>query len=252
MRYNKIIMLLAVMAIVFSCDSDTGTSADQLGTGQGGSLTRFTINGNYMYVVDNTSVQVFGIGNGKFQSLRNVSIGFRMETIFARGEYLYLGASDAMYIYSIVQPETPSFVFRYQHIMSCDPVIVQGNRAYVTLRAGSRCNRGINTLEIIDITDPYAPALIRSYPMESPHGLGIDGNLLFLCEGEKGLKVFDVRNEKDIAMVAHQDDFFAYDVIVRQGVATVTGEDGIFQFSYGGDGNALHLLSKIPVNRQQL
>lgn len=84
--------------------------------------------------------------------------------------------------------------------------------------------------------------------MSSPHGLGVDGNLLFLCEGTVGFKVFDITNENDIALIDHRDDFFAYDVIAKQGLATVTGEDGIFQFSYGS-AQEITQLGTIPVER---
>jgi hypothetical protein len=254
MRFNKLSLIVLSLVVTLSCqDSDTsGSFADSSSTGQAGSMTRFAINGNYMYVVDNSAVKVFNITAGKFQQIREVSIGFGMETIFAKGDYLYLGANDAMYIYSIADAEHPTFVFRYAHIVSCDPVVVQGNRAYVTLRGGSFCNRGTNALEIIDISDPYDPKLIKNYPMESPYGLGIDNKLLFICEGEKGLKVFDITEEQNIRLAAHLTDFFAYDIIARQGTATITGEDGIFQYSYNYDASAVNLLSKIPVTRGEL
>jgi hypothetical protein len=204
-----------------------------------------------MYLVDNSGVKVFTITSGTFALLKEVPIGFRMETIFARGEYLYMGASDGMYIYSISDPGDPTFVFRYQHIVACDPVVVQGDRAYVTLRTGGEfCNRGINSLEIIDISDPYSPTLITNYPMDSPHGLAVENNTLFLCEGESGFKVFDITDETNIKLVTHRNDFFAYDIIARDGIATVTGEDGIFQFSY--EGTDLKQISKIPVLRNGL
>jgi hypothetical protein len=241
-----------ILAMMFACESDSMLGLSSEGTtGQGGSMTRFAINGNYMYLVDQNGVKVFTITSGAFAEIREVPIGFRMETIFARGEYLYLGASDGMYIYSIANPEEPSFIFRYQHIVSCDPVVVQGDRAYVTLRSGGEfCNRGINTLEIIDISDPYAPTLITRHPMSSPHGLAVENTTLFLCEGQNGLKVFDITDEMNIELVTHRDDFFAYDVIARNGVATVTGEDGIFQFSYTG--TEINQISKIPVLRNGL
>jgi hypothetical protein len=250
MPFNKLIPVIVMAALAFSCESDmVGASGE---TGQGGSMARFTISGNYLYLVDKASVKVFNTIEGEFQMLYEEAIAFGMETIFAKGDYLYLGASDAMYIYSIVEPSKPKFVFRYQHIVSCDPVVVQGDRAYVTTRSGDLCDRGSNALEIVDISDPYAPVLVRNYPMSSPHGLGIDANRLFLCEGELGLKIFDVTNEQDIQLLEHRDDFFAYDVIVRQGVATVTGKDGIFQFGYAETQDPVSLLSKIPVVRVEL
>lgn len=251
MRFNKLIILMLFIAATFSCENDSMSGDAMGGTGQGGSMTRFAINGNYMYIVDNSNVKVFNITGGEFQQVREVQVGFGMETIFAKGDYLYLGANDAMHIYSIADAEHPSFIFRYSHIVSCDPVIVQGNRAYVTLRGGTACNQGTNALEIIDISDPYDPQLIKNYPMTSPHGLGIDGNVLFICEGESGLKVFDITNEHAIELIVHKSDFFAYDIIAREGLATVTGEDGIFQFSYNSDGSIFNLLSKIPVTRAE-
>lgn len=253
MRYVKIYFLIFIFAAIVSCESDMSNDTfSESQTGQGGSMTRFAISGNHMYIVDNSSVKVYTIGEGKFEAGEEVSVGFGMETIFCKGEYLYLGARDAMYIYTIANPEHPTFVFRYQHIVSCDPVVVQGNRAYVTLRSGNSCNRGSNSLEILDISNPYEPKLIQNYPMESPHGLGVENSLLFLCEGEHGLKVYDLTNEHDIKLLAHRTDFFAYDVIARQGLATVTGEDGIFQFSYLPSGSDLELISKIPVTRVEL
>jgi hypothetical protein len=251
MRYAKILSYIFVFGIFLSCESDSNAGfADSGGTGQGGSMTRFSIQGNRMYILDQHALNVFDITNDNLSQVNTVDVGFGLETIFANGEFLYLGARDGMYIYSIANADAPSFVFRYSHIVSCDPVVVQGNRAYVTLRSGTSCNLGENALEIIDITDRYNPTLIRNYRMESPHGLAVDGNLLFICEGERGLKIFDITNENDIELKQNLKDFFAYDIIARQGVATVTGEDGIFQYSYTGE--KIELVSKIPVSRAEL
>lgn len=248
MRFNSYLIAIVFLTLV-GCDHDSSSAFNS--TGQGGSMTRFAIHEDRMYVVDNTSIKVFNIEGAKFQQIKAVEAGLGMETIFAKGDYLYLGANDAMYIYSIADPDNPTFIFRYSHIVSCDPVAVQGNRAYVTMRGGTWCNLGSNALEIIDISNPYEPKLIKNYPMSSPHGLGIDNNILFICEGEHGVKVFDVTNENDIKQLSHLDQFFAYDVILRQGMATITGEDGIFQYSYSSEG-VQGLISKIPVNRVSL
>jgi hypothetical protein len=254
MRLINAFLFLSVLAITFSCDengsSDNFNSPQSSGSGQGGSMTRFAIQGNYMYIVDASSIKVFEVESGKFNLLPEVPVGFGIETIFAKGEYLYLGANDAMYIYSISNPEAPEFIFRYSHIVSCDPVVVQGNRAYVTLSSGSRCNRGTNSLEIIDITNPYDPHLVVNYQMESPRGLAIDGKVLFICEGDNGLKAYDVSNEQDIKLIETRKDFHAFDVIAKGGLATITGQDGIFQFSYSPSG--IKLVSKIPVTRPEL
>jgi hypothetical protein len=252
MRFDKTIVYAFAVLIFFSCESDQSANfSDAGGVGQGGSMTRFSIQGNRMYVVDHSAIKVFDISNDNFSQINEINAGFGLETIFAKGDFLYLGANDAMYIYSISDPNSPSFVFRYSHIVSCDPVVVQGNRAYVTMRSGTFCNMGSNALEIIDITDPYNPKLIANYPMASPHGLAVDNSTLFICEGERGLKVFDITDERNILLKEHLTEFFAYDIIARQGVATITGDDGIFQYGYGSEAK-MQMLSKIPVTREDL
>jgi hypothetical protein len=253
MRSIKNVFFMASMVAVLSCtDGDVGSASENMQTGQSGSMTRFAFSDHYLYVLNGTSIAVYDIANDNFGHVNTVEIGEGMETIFANGEYLYLGANDAMYIYSVSDRSSPEFVFRYQHITSCDPVVVQGNRAYVTMRGGTRCNAGANALEILDISDPDMPLLLQNHPMESPYGLGITGNLLFICEGSFGLKVFKVDSVGNIELAVQKNDFHAYDVIVRPNHAIVTGEDGIFQFNFDADGENFEQISSIPVLRVAL
>ena len=50
--------------------------------------------------------------------------------------------------------------------------------------------------------------------MQNPHGLGIDESLLFICEGEFGLKTFDAKDplEIDQNLLAFFEERHAYDV----------------------------------------
>ena len=249
MRSNFLWIL--ILGLISACENGDSSSSDAVG--QGGSLTRFAIKNNYLYVVGNSTIQVFEINPSEFKKINDVPVSFGLETIFAKGEYLYLGASDAMYIYSISKPATPEFIFRYTHIFACDPVVVQGTTAYVTLRStGGACRQGINALEIINITDPYNPVLIANYPMKSPGGLGIDGSCLFVCEGDYGFSMLDVSNPASISVLKEIKDVKAYDVIARQGMLTLTGDDGIFQYTYDCQKKTVQLISKIPVQRAEL
>jgi hypothetical protein len=130
--------------------------------------------------------------------------------------------------------------------MSCDPVVVQGQYAYVTLRTASACMRGVNQLEIIDIADPKSPKLVNIINMINPHGLGIDGDKLFVCEGASGLKVFDISTPTSPLLQLTLNSVDSYDVIPNSNVLIVTGKGGIFQYDYSKKGELL-LLSKITV-----
>jgi hypothetical protein len=247
--YFKLITIIVLFA---ACEDGGTTLNGGESSGQGGSLTRFAISSNYLYVATGNSIGVYNISTNNFQHVRDVSVSFGLETIFANGSYLYLGAQNAMYIYSIANPELPQFVFQYQHIVSCDPVVVQGDRAYVTMKSGTACNLGSNALEIIDISNPNNPVLLVNKPMTSPGGLGIEGNCLFVCEGVHGLRMFNVANPNNIIEMNSITNVNAYDVIVKDGIVTLTGEDGIFQYSFDCLTGNMTLVSTIPVQREEL
>jgi hypothetical protein len=240
---KKLIFIITASLFLVSisgCDESTMDSAGD-SAGQGGSLARFTISGNHLYTVDWEELHVFDISQPENPVKQgNKPIGFGIETIFAKDNTLYFGTQFGMYIYDITNPENPSEMSFFEHIYSCDPVVVDDKYAYVTLSTGSWCGRNTNELLIVDITNPYSPRLVKTYPMDNPKGLGIDRETLFLCDN--GLKVFNVTNVNNIEQTAFFD-INARDVIPYNNLLIVLGDDGINQYQYNG--NAIEWLSKI-------
>ncbi len=67
-------------------------ASDNSAIGQGGSLARFIIVSDFLYAVDSHSINVFNIQNLESpQDLEDVYAGFDIETIFNRGNQLFLG-----------------------------------------------------------------------------------------------------------------------------------------------------------------
>ena len=218
--------------------------------GVGGSMARFTIYDNYLYTVSTSDMQLFDIAaptNPKIST--KVSLGgWNIETIFPYKNKLFIGSQNGMRIYDNQNPANPELLSTYAHVQSCDPVVVEDNYAYVTLRSGNACQGFTNQLEVIDISNLRAPSLVKVYPMQNPHGLGIDHSTLFICEGEHGLKVFDAKDVKTIdqRLLAHFKDKDAYDVIPLGDILVVIGKDGLYQYDYS-DPQKLKLLSVIPI-----
>lgn len=243
-NYYAIILLLAYTLFLTACGEDGSGGTP---TSEGGSMARFTTHGNYLYTVVGEDLSVYEISrNDTLAQLTSHIIPDDTETIHAQGNYLYLGGQTGMSIYSLENPADPTFIFKYEHIRSCDPVVVRGNRAYVTLRSGSTCGGSVNSLEVIDIQDPNWPRLLKAYPLTSPGGLAIDGNLLFVCD--ESLKVFDVSIDTHARLLIEVKINNPYDVIASNGLATVTSDQGILQYRYG-NGDALTLISNIPVEK---
>ncbi|HPJ62449.1 hypothetical protein, partial [Lentimicrobium sp.] len=217
--------------------------------GLAGSMARFTLSADYLYAVHNSSLKVFNISSTPGISVNpEIILDRQVETIFPYNDHLFLGTTTGMMVYSLSNPGTPSFVSVFEHINSCDPVVIEGNYAYVTLRSGTQCNGFTNQLDVVDISSLSHPFLVKSYPMFNPHGLGIENHILFVCDGDAGLKVYDANDPMNIHMnqLAHFPDIKTYDVIPYNGLLMLIGSGGLYQYDYT-DLDNLVLISHIPV-----
>jgi hypothetical protein len=223
------------------------------GSGVGGSLAKFTISDNHLYLLDGGDLQTVNVINEKNPEAKTRTyLSWDIETIFPYKTNLFIGSSSGMYIIDISTPESPVQLSTYQHIRSCDPVVVDDNYAYVTLRSGTTCQGFTNQLEIIDIKNLKSPQLLATYAMTNPHGLGIDDKTLFICDGDDGLKAYDATdiNKIDQNQIAHYKDINAMDVIPFNNILMMIGHDGIFQFDYSNPKD-IKLLSKIEVSNDE-
>ena len=222
-------------------------------TGTGGSLARFMVYDDFLYTVDNYSLRLFTVSTPSNPSMvKEMYVGWNIETLFPYENKLFLGSTTGMYIYSLADPANPMFISQFRHASSCDPVVVSGDYAYVTLRAGNLCGDINSQLDVIDIKDLQNPVLLKEYPMEEPYGLGIDDSLLFVCDGSAGLKIYNAADPLaiDEHKIAQYKDIQAFDVIPLGEVLIMIGTDGLFQYDYADPGN-IRELSVIPISSLQ-
>ena len=187
------------MDAVNSSGASSGVSGS--GVGVGGSMARFGIKGKVLYVVDRSVLKIFDISN-KISPVKinDIYPGWNVETMFLTEKNMFLGTTTGMVIYDISNPTSPLNVAFFNHARSCDPVIVDDTLAYVTLRSGTNCGGNLNTLDVVNIKKINTPVQLISYPLVNPHGLGKNGDLLFICDGSAGLKVFDASDPLKIAI----------------------------------------------------
>ena len=225
-------------------------SAPPSANGIGGSMARFALAGNYLYTLDNSWIKSMDVSNPAAPSnATETEVNWDIETIFPKGDKLFIGSNSGMYIMDLAQdPASPQLLSNYEHIRSCDPVVVDDKYAYVTLRSGTTCQGFTNQLEVIDIADLSNPKLLKTYEMTNPHGLGKDGNVLFICDGDDGLKIFNAEDPLTIGsnMIEHYKDIQAFDIIPFNNVAMMIGEDGLYQYDYSNMDD-IKFLSKIQI-----
>ncbi len=249
---NKIITIAAVICFMLtgcsdSADSAGSPSSSEGGAGKAGSMARFALVENFLYTLDNGEMSIINVDKADNPAIFNrIWMQWGIETLFPYGDNLFVGAEAGMYIYDVSEPSSPEYLSEFSHVRSCDPVVVSGNTAYVTLRSRSdRCWGTANELEILDVTSLKYPTLIDQYEMYNPHGLAVDDTLLFICDGEAGIKAFNVKDPEKIVLKQHIGDVYAYDAILTDTTLIAVTEDGLYQ--YDRRQFPMTLLSKIAI-----
>lgn len=187
--------LILIISLLASCSKDSSVNNGSNGTGQGGSLARFTIVGNYLYTVDGRYLNVFDISNQSSMTYKNkVQIGFDIEAIYPFKDKLFIASNSAMFIYNISNPEVPVQEAQAQHLTGCDPIVANDSVAYLTIHGGNRCGSQINQLQVYNVKLINSPLFIKSINLTNPFGLGMHQNHLYVCDNGTGLRVFDISN----------------------------------------------------------
>lgn len=209
-------LLLALMAVT-GCDksSNSAASANSSSNSANGSLTRFITVGNYLYMVDNSSLKTYSIAapaNPVFKA--SVNVGFAIETIFPYQDKLFIGSSSAMYIYSISNPENPAFVSQVAYfVRGRDPIVAIDSVAYSTVR---NVNFPGGVLNVFNIKNISQPQNVRIHNLQNPYGLGLKDSALYVCEAEAGLRIFNIKNTylpAERSLFTNNETY--YDVIVQ-------------------------------------
>lgn len=219
-------------------------------TGKSGSMARFGVYDKYLYLASNYQLYIVNISNPAKPVKEEVQyIQGQIETMFIHDKHMFFGMPNGMMVYSLKVPSVPQPIGMYSHITSCDPVVVQDSIAYVTLRGGTTCNGTVNRLDIVKMTNDYSEyELVASYGMSGPYGLGIDKNVLFVCDGKAGLKIYDAKDytEIDEHPLAHFPEIQTYDVIPVNGYLFMIGDDGFYLYDYSDIKN-IKQVGHIPV-----
>lgn len=219
--------------------------------GGAGTLNRIAAEFNHIYVLGGSTLHVILDGYNKISHVEDVELGEGMETIYAENNRLYIGSQTSMLIYSVSTPSKPTEVSTFTHTRSCDPVLPNGNIAYMTLRTSNNagCNDvGENTLTVIDISNEQEPQSVKVINMLSPYGMTMLGWYLVVGEGTNGLAIFDASNPSDPVEVSRTNSLEAYDVMRHPSnpfILMVTSSNGLEQYQIDYNDFSLTPLSTI-------
>ncbi len=256
-RYTIQFAYLSVILMLVSCDTDNffasdGVDSSYSESGTAGSMARFAIKGDKLYVVTSTELKTFDISNpSEMTEGGSMSLDWGVETIFPYNNYLFIGTMTGMHIIDVSNTDAIKYVGTYEHIVSCDPVVVYEKYAYITLHSESNwCGNNSNELHVVDIDKIFDEDFSYVSPetvlqMTNPLGLGVTEKYLFVCD--EVLKVYDRSNPVSPVFLTSFDAVSnPYDVIPLDDLLIVVAEDGLYQFQFTDE--SITFLSHLPVN----
>lgn len=236
----KKLLFLLVTILIFSCSQDSGDIQPVIN----GSYSKMLTVGNYLYAINKTELSTYNIENPSIPVfVDKQDVGFNIENVYHNLGVLFIGSETALHIFEINTKGVPirkseTSYFRSEGITSCDPVISDGNLAYVTLSTASfgssRCRRTvqINELRIYDIENINSPVLLSTTHMEGPKGIALKDKYLFVCEDYAGLKIVDVSNPSEPVIISKLEGFRSYDVIVKNDILMIVCPTEIRQYDF--------------------
>ena len=203
---KKLLFAAFVALLFFACAKD---AASELNPGKSGSITRFAVYQNFMYVLNLNEVQTYDIQDKEKPKLvHRLATDYGLETITVYDNTVFLGSSTALYILDISNPAAPKILSQSDRLENlgfsgCDPVVVKDNYAYSTIKIIENFCGSVSVqsaLVVYDVTDKSAPLPVGVYSLGLPNGLGYKDNYLFVCdEGDDKLWVLDISNPQQLS-----------------------------------------------------
>lgn len=216
--------------------------------GTGGSYAKFQIYNNALYTIDDYRLYTFDITDYNNITLasstwmENWFGGAELETTYILKNNLFIGATNGMHIVSLQSEFNPVYTSSFLHATGCDPVVVEANTAYITVRGGNSCGSIEDQINVIDVTDISSPTEYSTYFLSSPYGLGVKDQVLYVCN-DNGINVFNAQNPNALVL-KNTYNSTAKDLIPLATHLIAVGENVIHQYNYT-DNYGLELIGTV-------
>jgi len=199
----------------FACACTSGEQAyAPMSSGGYSSYATFALAGDHLYRIDEGRLLVYDVSVPEQpKEVARPRVGWDIETIHPAANLLFLGGRRGMYIFDRTDPLAPLQVGQVEHARACDPVVVSGSTAYVTLRGGSQCGAAPDELLCVNIEEPWDPRVVAVKPLATPWGLVVREPHLFVSNGESGYSLLDVSRPEAPSPTAVWTDWATRDFI---------------------------------------
>ena len=191
----------------WGCGGCTSTQYDMAPASPSGgsSYAVFAVIDTFLYYADVSQGSVVAMTIAHPESPRvlgKTQVTWDLETLHPQGRYLFLGSRTGMHILDRdPDPVHLAYKGRFEHVRACDPVVVQGSLAYVTVRSGATCGMTEDALLVVSIADPSLPQLLCSATPPTPYGLAVQDSYVYVGNGNQGLSLYQAGESDCVSLV---------------------------------------------------
>ena len=240
---------LGLLALAACTDTDFEATQPNRNTvsSLAGDFSRSLIVGDFLYGVDAVNVLTFDISDrGAPELVDRTPIGLAVETIYHHDGNLFIGSRSGMYIYTISRSGVPvrRGDFQYANVPGvdvepCDPVVAEGTTAYASLYTGDNTatqpcgdrTADFQTIVVLDVADLDNPRLVNTHDTPTPRGLAVADDVLFVCNNDNGLTVYDVSDRTAFQTLDRVLGINAWDAMIdSDNRLVVVSSDEVIQY----------------------
>jgi hypothetical protein len=212
-----------------ACFSSYDPAPAPTGTSNSSSYATFAVIDNYLYRAYDGRLITYDVSTpDKLKRIGSTDVGWYIQSMYPSENLLFLGGFAGMQIFDRSQPEKPVRLSQIEHTRACDPVVVSGSTAYITLRGSGLCGGAEDELLCVSIQNPAKPSLIGAKPLPTPWGLAVQNQKLFVSHGEYGYSLLDVTDPSAPAVTATWMDRPTRDFIWSGNTLFVMSRDNVY------------------------
>lgn len=250
---RHLLSFFAFTLFFFSCTdiTEVDVNADSAISGK---YNTMRVVGDYIYAVTDTELITIDKSDSEFPvEIDRHELGGQIENLYAAEQALFIGSETDMHIFELktngipeLRSSTEHIDFADEPVEVCDPVIAEKDIAYVTLSSEQPDNSipcggttQVNELKIYNVADLGSPKLVETIAMDSPQGLAIDGDLLFITNLNTGTDVYRVDHQGNVKLESHIEGG-AHDVIALNNKVMIVSKTEINQYDYSNVQDITH------------
>jgi hypothetical protein len=188
--------------------------------------TGVVVSAPYAYLVDLYSLYVVYIANPIYPTIvGSLQLTYGITDLEAVGSNVYIAARDGLHVIAVADSHRPVPVGFFKTGRATQELVITGRIVYLA---------AYESLYILDLDVPAAPREVARFPLKGFVGrMQWVGDLLYIANGQFGLRVFDVADPAQLVEVAaDQHAGIVFDVLVQDGyVYVVNCDEGLRIFA---------------------